>query len=98
MKKETPFLDFYYKCMKSGVLRNNGLCNSLPSKSINGDLIEDLFSPVDYQYEPYFNYWAYDGYPNPYERVNHDILKVKYDFTPMRQNIVLLCAAINGEL
>jgi hypothetical protein len=85
------YLALYYNWMRSGRLPNNGLCNSLPK---TGEL--EMLLPLDSNR----TYWGYEMCAdNPATEI-HDSLtdKIHYDFTPLRQNIVLFLAAINGEL
>jgi hypothetical protein len=93
MKKHTPFLDLYDECMASGqMMKFYGLCNAIGWSSA----IFDLFTPTN-QDELELSreglstaYWA-SGV------MKHDPCK-KRTFTPLRQTIVLFCAAINDEL
>lgn len=93
MKKKTPFLDFYKRCIETGSIKGEvanwviragagGLCLS----SIRHRRTFKLFGNNK------SNYW---GYGKGYGRIS---CKVMYDFTPLRQTIVLLCAALNNEL
>jgi len=84
MKKK--YLPLYYKWMKQGRIPNDGLCNSL-------DYSEE--------FRLYFannlrGYWGYNG------ESTHNLCEIDpegpYKFTPLRQNIVLFLAAMNGEL
>jgi hypothetical protein len=77
-------LDFYYKCLEEGKMPESGLC--LCENYIDHDLLFNVFKP--YQ-APYLSYWA-AGYKNSDD--------YEYQFTPLRQNIVLLMACLNGEL
>lgn len=90
--KETPFLDFYFECMRTGLLPRNGLCWSL------GNHIEfvELFNPGWPPDEMQMGYvWGFDGTRRVYSQYDFDGNR---KFTPLRQTIVLFCAAINGEL
>ena len=95
--KETPYLDFYKKCMERGIMYDPysgeddsaGLCGQLGGR----DLI--LFTPREHENEEFMDYgdswcWGYDGTANP-KRDGHT-------FTPLRQTIVLFLAAMNNEL
>lgn len=92
-KKHKPFLDFYKYSLKTGYMPTNGMCYFF-----SGNLKEtvqmfqkwcDMFG--------YNWYWGYDGEarilldPNKHFDYAHK-------FTPLRQTIVLFCAAINNEL
>lgn len=86
------YLKFYKKCVKTGKIPKNGLCECLPQKSI--DLIspssEDLV--ILEEEELLTGYW---GSGLRYYNLPHD---KAYKFTPLRQTLVLLLAAINNEL
>lgn len=87
------YLEFYKRCLKTGELPSSGLC---------GTFYEDMkyFDPPKHPlyYDNWF--WAYDGEPYgswcniPVRKQ----LQISYKFTPLRQNIVLLMAAMAGEL
>ena len=97
MKKNKPYyLKMYYNWATAGRLPSNGLCNCF-IKSVEEQRFE-LVSP-DNQELTQMNkknidtvYWASEA------KRGH----VKYDdfyaFTPLRQNLVLLMAALNNEL
>jgi len=91
MKVKTPYLDFYYKCMKTGRLPNDGLCNYF-GFFIGDNMTFDLMRPHVSELENTgeMGYWGMDGFKE--EERNG------YDFTPLRQNVVLFMAAMNGEL
>jgi hypothetical protein len=83
------YLDFYKKCMKKGMPRDNwlntpceGLCESFIQNDLGTDDL-DLFEPIDYQYNS--NVPAYWG----------GEIGI---FTPLRQTVVLFLAAMNNEL
>lgn len=99
--KKRPFMDFYKLYMEYGVIPRNGLCNCF------GTCFTDTDIRIDEQYAVFklflpenrlesdsrklpggpggTNYWGH-------ERHHHR------DFGPLRQTIVLLCAAINNEI
>lgn len=90
--KKKKYLPLYEKWMKSGKLPEDGLCNLF----VNDPLFE-LIDPG------WCGYWGYDGFDSYYGDPYYDdhcgsMNEVWYDFTPLRQNIVLLMAALNGEL
>lgn len=95
MKKKKRYLDFYNEFIKTGKMSNDGLCNVFGEKALN------LFVP---EYDTYFNYAKYGdtlatsywGYGYDFYEVADD--NVRYSFTPLRQTIVLLMAAMNDEL
>lgn len=99
-KKKTPFLDFYKRCIETGSIKGEvdpktGLPGGLCSTKLNKKLIS-LFEPGE---DLRWDYWAYTG-----GRVTLPVIldvgidAVVFTFTPMRQTVVLFCAAINNEL
>lgn len=86
------YLPLYYKWIKKG-LPEDGLCNSLPEN----DALFQLMTPLD-EYK-YLAYWGFNGemrYRRSYGlAINEEIWN---SFTPLRQNIILFMAALNGEL
>jgi hypothetical protein len=94
---EKPFLDFYHACMETGEMPEPGLCeNEIPKRILK------IFTPTDSDLKDLFSsgndtsYWGYE-YGVTYI-LDHEFRKRQRQFTPLRQNIVLLCAAINNEL
>lgn len=90
------YLKFYERCMKSGQLPSSGLCNCFGSfchGTKNKKL--SLFDPSDEEYTRLYahnkciTYWG-SGLSS-YAPI------VGFKFTPLRQNIVLLMAAMNNE-
>lgn len=92
--KETPFLDFYKECIPDGMMPKSGLCSVFIDTKEYDTLV--LFRPEVRDQEECF--WAFDG------EYRYDIWQYHNDkvitncFSPLRQTIVLFCAAINGEL
>jgi hypothetical protein len=98
--KKKKYLPLYYKWIKEGKLPGYGLCFSFGD--LDGQYVRQhdpisIFEPLnDEEYSPLKEYklwqcfWAADGETNG----RHLMGK----FTPLRQNIVLLMAAMNGEL
>lgn len=91
------FLGCYNEWMKKGRLPKAGLCESLPEVLIDSEAFA-LVSPspsdlhrLSWECLPTL-FWGCDlmwpFYNDEYER---------YTLTPRRQNILLLCAALNGE-
>lgn len=97
-KKKTPYLDFYKKYYGK-LMPDCGLCYSLSFEF--GEFIESwFFSPEPLAHKPMdiFNdtpcmssYYGYDG-------ISKSDYLVSHEFTPLRQNMVLLLAAMNDEL
>jgi hypothetical protein len=102
IKKPTLFLDLYKKCMITGHLEyENGLCGEI-KRILDGydglkvfTYIFDLVIPRKREREELIKegfcpiYWG-SGLPDNSE--GEDTL-----FTPLRQTLILLCAALNGE-
>jgi hypothetical protein len=98
-KKETPFLDFYNECIKVGSIKPKvgtyflsrnvgGLCSTEISR-------HEVFTTIN---PDKFGYWGHSvGYNLPRKKQT-SAEDLKYAFTPLRQTIVLFCAAINNEL
>ena len=88
MKK---YLDFYQKYAKKGVLPTNGLCASFRD--------DELFRLIDPDEGERISYWGYDGIiRDGLETVSPPYHDEHYGFTSLRQTVVLLMAAMNGEL
>jgi hypothetical protein len=85
MKKKTKYLDFYNKCMETGKIPTNGLCLCFKN--------DKLFALMDPDNGERLSYWGFDRdkFASPME-------SVWFEFTPTRQNAVLLMAAMNDEL
>lgn len=89
--KKKKYLPLYYKWVKDG-LPKKGLCYSLDHPPIldSGGLLCPNSN---------VGYWGYSGQAIMGYEVSGDMYKsVTRDFTPLRQNIVLLLAAMNNEL
>lgn len=99
--KNKPFLKFYEKSMKTGQMYDNygigGMCGAfLGVEKRNDRSILDLLSPGLDE-----GYWGYDGrrlYEEDCKKLGITRDDLLYKFTPLRQTIILFCAAINGEL
>jgi hypothetical protein len=80
-------LDFYYKCLEKKRMPSDGLCDCADMGLLNKKIF-NLFLPSESErVDGNWLYWA-SGSGN-WET---------YEFTPLRQNIVLLMACLNGEL
>lgn len=82
------YLKFYEKCMKNKTVPGcNGLC-----QNFEDDKLFDIISPTREEIciNNFGAYWAEDDKDFDYWGREH--------FGPTRQNIVLLMAAMNGEL
>lgn len=88
------YLEFHYECLKTGNLPTNGLCRCLGESNIeimvptNDDLnrLKEEKLPI--------GYWGCDNIDWT-DNYDYDYLT---NYTPLRQNIVLFIAAMNGEL
>lgn len=79
--KQTPFLDFHNHSIKFGRMPTNGLCSHFK--------YNDIFKLVDPEYGEGISYWGADDEFQEFNRW--------YEYTSLRQTVVLLCAAINEE-
>ena len=88
--KNTPYLDFYYHCMKTGLMPTWGLCNKFKHC--------ELFKLIDPEVGHNITYWGFE-LPWPKKAANPNYMdEVRFSFTPLRQTIVLFLAAMNNEL
>ena len=93
---EKKFLDFYEKCMESGeLLPEAGLCQCKPFKGSKEFRRIKATGEEQQKLQDMGLTSGYWGSGLPYYTNNHE---VTYSFTPLRQTIVLLCAAMAGEL
>jgi hypothetical protein len=82
------YLDFYKKYTDVGILPKMGLCSCFPN-----DNILSLFSNGSNLTG--YGFWGNGG---EYTKGKTSDYHWQRDFTPLRQNIVLLMAAMAGEL
>lgn len=91
MRKKKKYLPLYYKWMNAGRLPTMGLCNCLPNSGAF-----KLLTPTANDKVADNTYWAYG------RKVTRVVFNTSFPeatkFTPLRQNIVLLMAAMNDEL
>lgn len=73
----------------SGKGYNGGLC-AIFGKDKQFKLLKPL-TEDELETRPIWGYWGCDGY-------SLGVFELSVEFTPLRQNIVLLMAALNGEL
>jgi hypothetical protein len=111
-RENKTHLKFYEKCMKTGIMPKMGLCTNADTdyKSLDEDLLGEIFQPTDKDYANLRRrgrnaaWWGYDKKDIVYSSVLSDQeyyeynTQKKYGFNPLRQNIVLFMAAMNGEL
>lgn len=95
--KKGKHLQFYMDCMKTGMMPDEGLCFCI-NKNNMGPLepsIFDLFIPDEEDKEMLID----DNHSLNYWGSGLDHMKCGYyQFTTLRQTIVLFMAAINNEL
>jgi len=93
MPRNKPYyLKYYREWMKAGRLPKKGLCNSTKYRD---RVLLNLFAPYDNKWRNLF-YWGFNG--NLKIDHGHDTQERRYSFSPIRQTIVLLMAAMNNEL
>jgi hypothetical protein len=80
--KETPFLDFYNKSVALQRMPCNGLCSMFRD--------HEQFKLIDPEEGDHISYWGADDEDDEFRRW--------YEFTELRQTIVLFCATMNNEL
>lgn len=93
MKKDTTILDMYYDFCENGIPNGNGLCEHF-RKFKYWDLLEPT---IDDELELRENDQCIVYWGNPTTTYNGPIGDQSV-MTPLRQNIVLLMACLNGEL
>ena len=91
------YLPLYYEWMKKGLLPSHGLCHSLdefrhPTKFFW------LLTPDEEFSDDTAMYWGFIGEKYTEKYYKSDDVDKLFKFTPLRQNIVLFMAAMNGEL
>lgn len=100
--KKKKYLDLYYDWIETGTLPEHGVCDSIRTKL--GDTQQHKFLSLFQPGPEWRGLWGYDGndytgcilglggYPGlTYEQV-------AYEFNDLRQNMILLMAAMNKEL
>lgn len=92
------YINLYRRSIHIGRLPKNGLCNCLKKNREWDSLPEEmeLMLPLDNQ----LTYWGHEWCDkNPYAEIpKHLKRSIHYDLTPLRQNILLFCAAMAVEL
>lgn len=94
MRKKKKYLLLYYKWMEAGRLPKMGLCNCFP----NSNRSFKLLTPTENDKVADNVYWAYGRKVTRHVYSTRFPEATKFKFTPLRQNIVLLMAALNDEL
>jgi hypothetical protein len=96
MKKNAKYLPLYYEWNKRGRMSVNGLCTKfmgLGNKAMPFYKEFDFVRPTDKDADRLYM----GGYSSAYWASDSPDMK-EYIFTPLRQTIVLLMAALNDEL
>jgi hypothetical protein len=95
MKKKYRYLPLYEEWMEKGSIPGKGLCGSLDKEG--RELLKN-FVPTDED----ANVLMEDDWGSWYWgsglKYSDDVIEQRYSFTPLRQTIVLLMAAMNNEL
>lgn len=90
------YREFYMKHMELGALPYNGLCGCF-----SPDPLLELFCP-DWEERKRLHDehipWLFWGYGRPVAGDDWSYSKINYEFTPLRQTIVLLMAEMQDEL
>ncbi len=86
------YLEFYKKCLKTGKIPGAGLCGC---KEIDRRLLGGLFKMDGFKFGIGM-YWGSGYDAETYMSVG--CYEVWHNFTPLRQNIILLLSAYSGEL
>ena len=95
--KEKKYLSFYERYAPKNTLPEAGLCECFTSKTLEADENIDLFEPPDDACSESL-YWGASDLKDYYALRRSGKARRHYDFTKLRQNIVLFCAAMEGEL
>ena len=100
-KKRKPLLKLYKEICKVGYLPHPGLCETIanrfePSHSV---LYRDKYREFLLLFEQPYNFNAlYWGYGKKLPKGIYKTFFEHHEFTPLRQNLLLLFAAYKGEL
>lgn len=84
-KNNGQHLRFYINCMADGLMPYSGLCRCALYSMISADILQEYFEPDDFWNT--LTFWA-SGEAGDFE----------YNFTSLRQTVVLFMAALNDEL
>ncbi len=95
MSKTPRFIDLYYEWITIGKLPDEGLCNSVP-KVLRGSL--EQLTPTTEDFYDMYKERMDTAFWDSEMRTDDNYYVCCSDFNPLRQNIILLCAAINNEL
>lgn len=96
--KKKKYLPLYYEWMESGEIPRSGLCNSLNDTDdpFHKDELLIQFAPL-FEEEParYLcaQYWGHGN-----EDGDIHTSEIAYQFSTLRQTLILFCAVLNGEL
>lgn len=100
--KKKKYLPLYYKWLSDRLLPDHGVCDSLKFELGEESKLDFMF-----YFRPLMTYnglWGYDGYNyigtslfcDEYPGLTYE--QVAYEFNGLRQNMILLMAAMNNEL
>ncbi len=88
------YLDFYKKCITTGKLpHENGLCDEF-----GNDEFFNMFEPYAEEHRLLVDEGFCSAYWASGLSVYTNIHRAGFEFSPLRQNIVLLMTCLNGEL
>jgi hypothetical protein len=92
--KKKKYLNFYKRCMKTGWMPKDGLCNNFPTST--------LLKRFDIDGTCAGGYWGHTGesfYNDPlFRSTPYYWHQRESSFSTLRQTVVLLMAAQKGEL
>lgn len=98
--KKKKYLKMYEEWMITGLPHGNGLCNEIGNDKLFNELVYLTWEErMDLRHtNEYLAYWASGYTPSEYSKSDENRKMARKSFTPLRQNILLLLAAVNKEL
>lgn len=94
---KTQHLDFYYECLEKNRLPHKGLCTCVDKGLISPGLFIRFIPNSEELWSLSMNGLSLGWWASDVEFLGDTFTK-EYGFTELRQNIVLLMAAMNDEL
>lgn len=94
---KTKHLDFYYECLEKNRLPHKGLCNCALTGLISPGLLIHFIPDSEELFSLGMNGLSQGWWASDVEFLGDTFTK-EYGFSELRQNIVLLMAAMNNEL
>lgn len=98
-KKKNMFLDFYNRTIKNGRMQYQGLCGNFDGCNCDDGITTLMYfrpSPTDIEEleanDLDIDYWG-SGL-----KIDADYFELRYNFSPLRQTIVLFAALLDEEL